>query len=180
MNMKNYIIGTLAVVILFLGSLFYKEQQAMVCLHFPVPEDLLKEKSATASEVPIYLFLFFSKKDCIPCLLQCVEILNTLPSQFIAAGIVPEEELNDEPGLRSKTGASFPFYSYKKYRKYLPWHTPTLFGVSPSGKIIFVLPGVQGQEAYLENIIEVIYGDLSPRLKMGEIPTEGNNEKRRS
>jgi len=82
-----------------------------------------------------------------------VEVLNTLPPQFRAAGIAPEEELADESELRRLTGIPFPLYSYKKYKKYLPGHTPTLFGVSPSGKVIFVFPGIKGQWSNLESVL---------------------------
>lgn len=165
-------IGTLAVVILFLGSVVYKEKQAMVCRHFPIPEELEK----TSGEPPLYLFLFFSKHNCEPCVVKIAKMLNGLPSQFIAAGIVPNEELEDEPGLRSKTGAAFPLYRYSKFKKFLPWHTPTLFGVSPSGKIIFVLPGIEEQEAYLENIIEIIYGNMSHSFENENSPVADNKE----
>jgi hypothetical protein len=154
---KNYIIALLAVVILFLGSIIYKQQNMMVWHHFPIPENI-KSKSA---DKPIYLFLFFSKNDCLPCLVEMVEILDTLPLEFCAAGIAPGDELKNEPELRRLTGASFPLYSYQKYKKYLPWHTPTLFGVSPSGKIIFVIPGIQGQKFNLRNFLNSIYGKLS-------------------
>lgn len=154
--MKQYIIGTLGVLVLFLGSVIYKQQNTLVCQHFPIP-DTLKRKSV---DVPIYLFLFFSKDNCMPCLIEIVDVLNTLPLQFRTAGIAPVEEMKDEPELRRLTGASFPLYSSQAYKKYLPWHTPTLFGVSPSGKIIFVLPGIQDQVAYLKKILASIYGTL--------------------
>lgn len=173
--MRNYVIGLLGVVILFLVSIVYKQQNTMVCHHFPVPESLKKK----SDEVPLYLFLFFSKNDCIPCLVEIVEVLNTLPSRFCAAGIAPGEELKDEQELRLLTGASFPLYSYQKYKKYLPWHTPTLFGVSPSGKIIFVLPGIPEQGDYLdlEKSLLSIYGKLYPSFERENMPPEGGREK---
>lgn len=88
-------------------------------------------------------------------------MLNKLPSQFCIAGIVPDDELKNEKELRRLTRGSFPLYSFQEFKKYLPWHTPTLFGVSPAGKIIFILPGIIGQSEYLENFIKSIYGKLS-------------------
>ncbi|MCX6579972.1 MAG: hypothetical protein NT166_07275 [Candidatus Aminicenantes bacterium] len=168
--MKNYLIGILMVAILFLGSLVYKEQNTEVCKHFPVPEGLKKK---SAEKIPLYLFLFFSKNDCTPCLQELVGLLNKLPSQFCSAGIVPEEELKNESELMRLTGASFPLYSFREYKKYLPWKTPTLFGVSPSGKIIFVFPGILGQGAYLENVIKSIYRKLSPSFERESSPRGG-------
>ena len=159
--MRNYVIGLLVVIILFLGSVVYKQENTMVCHHFPVPERIKK----TTIGAPFYLFLFFSKNDCIPCVVEIVEVLNTLPSQFCSSGIVLEKELEDEKGLRQLTGASFPLYTYQKYKKYLPWHTPTLFGVSPGGKVIFVLPGIQGKISYLRNFLASIYGKLYPHFE---------------
>jgi hypothetical protein len=162
--MKNYVIGVLVVVIVFLGSVVYKQLNKMVCYHFPVPEELKKE----SADVPLYLFLFFSKDDCRPCIVEMVEVINSLPSQFCAAGIAPAEELKDEAGLRQLIGTSFPLYSFQRFKKYLPWRTPTLFGVSPSGRVIFVLPGIpdlQDQKVYLRNFIVSAYGRLYDSFK---------------
>ncbi|UCH95257.1 MAG: hypothetical protein JSV88_00040 [Candidatus Aminicenantes bacterium] len=164
--MRKYIVGMLGVVILFLGSVIYKQQHKMVFHHFPIPESL-KQKT---DDPPLYLFIFFKKNDCQPCVVEMVEVLNTLPSQFCAAGIVPEEELKDELGLRRLIGESFPLYCYQKYKKYLPWDTPTLFGVSPAGKIIFVLPDIQSQRPYLRNFLVSIYKKLYPSSKKEHSP----------
>ena len=176
MIMRNYIIGLLAIIILFLGSVIYRHQNTMVNHHFPVPENLKKK----SDNVPFYLFLFFSRNDCIPCVVEIVEILNTLPSQFCSAGIAPIEELKDKQELKRLTGASFPLYSYKKYKKYIPWHTPTLFGVSPSGKIIFVFPGIVGQSHYLDlkKSLASIYGKLYPSFERENIPVGGGNSEK--
>jgi len=173
--MRNYIIGLLGVVILLLGSVIYKQHNTMVCHHFPIPESLKKKSVVT----PFYLFLFFSKNDCIPCIVEIVKVLNTLPSHFFVAGIAPAEELKNEQELRRLTEASFPLYSNKEFKKYLPWHTPTLFGVSPSGKIIFVLPGITGQEVYLDlgKSLASIYGKLYPSFVRKNISLEEDNEK---
>lgn len=149
-------------VVLFLGSALYKQEHSMVCYHFPVPQELKKQSTGST---PLYIFLFFSKKDCPSCLQKVLDVLNILSSQFCVAGIVPVEELKDEKELRQLTGALFPLYSYQEFKKYLPWHTPTLFGVSAAGKIIFVLPCISGQEDYLENFIKSIYGKLSTSLE---------------
>jgi len=172
--MKNYLIGILLVAILFLGSLVYKEQNTKVCQHFPVPEGLKKK---SAENIPLYLFLFFSKNDCSSCLQEVIGILNRLPAQFCVAGVVPREELKDEKELRRLIGVSFPLYSYREFKKYLPWYTPTLFGVSPGGKIIFVLPGIPGQISNLRNTFDSIYRKLSPSLEKERIPLEGGGKK---
>lgn len=171
--MKNYAIGMMGVIFVFLGSIIYKQQHTMVCYHFPVPESLIKR----SEEGTFYLFLFFSKNDCTQCLLEMVEVLNKLPPQFCPAGVVPGEELKNESELRRLTGASFSLYSFREYKKYLPWYTPTLFGVSPAGKIIFVLPGIPGQNSNLKNTLESIYGKLYPSLEKESIPLDGSSNK---
>ena len=158
MNIRNYIIGLLAVVILFMGSIIYKQQNTIARHHFPIPEGLKKN----STEVPFYLFLFFSKNDCPRCVEKLVEVLKKLPSHFCTVGIAPGEELKNESDLRGLVGSSLPLYNTQKFEKYIPWHTPTLIGVSQSGKIIFVFPGIDGQMDYLENTILSIYGKLSP------------------
>lgn len=173
--MKYYIIGILSVIILFLGSVVYKQQNTMVCHHFPVPESMKKE----SADVPFYLFLFFSKNDCFSCLSEIIDMMNKLPSEFCVAGIVPEDELKDESQVKHLTGASFPLYSYREYKKYLPWHTPTLFGVSRAGRIIFVLPGIPGQRANMENSLISIYGKLHTSLTREYSPGRGDERNRR-
>lgn len=173
--MRNYIIGLLIVVILLLGSVVYKQQNTKVCEHFPIPENLMNK----STEPPFYLFLFFNKGNCPSYLSEIIEVLNTLPSQFCPAGVVPNEELKDEKELRRSTGFAFPLYSFQKYKKYLPAYTPTLFGVSPSGKIIFILPGIEGQKDSLGNTIRSIYGKLYPSFEKESIPMDNDNEKKR-
>lgn len=174
-NIRNYVIGLLMVVILVLGSFVYKQRNTMVCYHFPIPGNL-KTKSI---DPPFYLFLFFSKHDCPSCLDEMVKVLNKLTPPFCPAGIVPGEELKDERELRRLKGVSFPLYSFREFKKYLPVYTPTLFGVSPSGKVIFVLPGVPGQKSDLKNTLESISGKLYLSFKKENIPTEDDNEKKR-
>jgi hypothetical protein len=156
LNIRNYIIGLLAVAVLFFGSVIYKHQNTKACHHFPIPESL-KKRSA---DVPIYLFLFFSKNNCVPCLSDFIEVLNSLPSQFRTAGIVPEDELKNEVELKKVKGVSFPLFSFREYKKYLPGYTPTLFGVSPAGEIVFILPGTQEKMTDLRDIITSIYGKM--------------------
>lgn len=166
--MKHYLIGLLAVLTIFLLSVIYKNQNEMVCRHFPVPESLKKK----AGPPPLYLFLFFSKDDCLSCLVEMVDVLNALPPEFCVAGIASVEKPGDEQELRRLSGASFPIYRFQKFKKYLPWNTPTLFGVSPAGKIIFILPGIPGQGDYLDlrGSLLAIYGRLYPALEKERSP----------
>ena len=147
---------------MFLGSVIYKQNHRMVYNDFPFPESL-KKNSADAPL--LYLFLFFKKSDCPSCLVEMVEVLNSLPSQFCPAGIPvgeEDEQLRDEQELRRLTNISFPLYSSKEFKRYLPWRTPTLFGITPAGKILFVLPGIPGHTFNLENMLISIYGKLYP------------------
>lgn len=146
----------MGVVIVLLGSIIYKQQRIILFHHFPVPKNLEKE-SKNAS---LYLFLFFSKNDCVTCIKEFVEVLNTLPAQFYSIGIVPDEELKEESQLRRSIGVSFPLFGMHKYKRYLPYRTPTVFCVSLSGKIIFVLPGIEGQSIYLKNILTALYWEI--------------------
>jgi hypothetical protein len=158
--MKNYIIGTLAVIILVLASIIYKSEiSPSPHNRFPVSEET--KSVDTEVEVPLILYVFFSKKNCIDCL-EIIAALNNLPPQFAVFGLVPEHELKDEKDLRRITGAAFPLMSYTKYKKYIPWYTPSIIGVSPTGDIIFVLPGVPGGKVYLLNFLDSLYGKVYP------------------
>jgi hypothetical protein len=156
--MKNYIIGVLVVIIVALSSLLYKQNKTTIPKRFPALEEVNKGDA----EVPLILYVFFSKKNCLDCM-EGIQALNNLPPHFIVRGIVPKKELEDKKELRGITGAEFPLLPAEKYRKYLPWYTPCIMGVSPiDGKIIFTLPGVPGEKEYLENFLESLYSKLYP------------------
>lgn len=154
--MKNYVIGTLGVVILVLSSILYKNETSRG-YRFPASN----ETDRVDIEFPLYLYVFFSKNNCNDCL-GFIEILNKLPPQFVVTGIVPEKELKDEMELRRTTGAEFPLISASKYRKFFPFFSPTIIGVSPKGGIIFILPGVPGEKSYLKNFLNSTYNKLYP------------------
>jgi hypothetical protein len=152
--MKNYVIGSLAVCIALLLSFMYKASISPVLKNFPI--EGIEEKSA-AMEPSIYLFIFFSRHNCNVCL-EAIEVLNELKLPFIVTGIVPEEELKDERGFRNTTGAAFHLISNNgSYRKFNPNYQPTIYGVSGSGRIFFVLPGVPGEKEYLKNFLMNFY-----------------------
>jgi len=152
--MKNYIIGTLAVIIVFLLSVVYKQQNTLILNQFPVQEEMTIDSSETP---PLFLFLFFSKKNCASCLDEVIKTLNEIKPPFYVQGIVPGDQLKDEMDLRSKTGAAFPITNFERYRKFIPMYTPTLFGVANSGKIIFIMPGSVMQSGQIENFLVAAY-----------------------
>lgn len=156
--MKNHIIGVLAVTILIMASLMYKNSKT-VGMDFPMEGEFLQR--AKDVEVPLFLCVFFSKRNCHDCL-EIINILNDLPPQFIVTGIVPESELKNEKELRAISGAAFPLVSSGKYRVFLPWYAPTTIGVSPQGKVLFSLPGVPGEADYLEKFLNSLYNKTYP------------------
>ena len=154
--MKKYIIAVLMVIILVLASLLYKQSKTLAPKKFPV----LEEISGNRVEVPLILYVFFTKKSCSDCL-EVIRVLNDLPPHFIVRGIVPANELADEKDLRRITGATFPLLSHIKYKRFIPWYKPSIVGVSPNtGDIIFTLPGVPGGKEYLVDFLESLYGNL--------------------
>ncbi|MDQ1354064.1 MAG: hypothetical protein QG657_4373 [Acidobacteriota bacterium] len=156
--MKNYVIGLLVVVIVVLASIMYKNEYSPPKNRFPLP----KEISTFETKAPLILYVFFSKSNCPDCL-EIIDVLNNLPPYFAVFGIVPEDELKEEKELRRITKAAFPLISVSKYRKYIPWYAPTIVGVSSvNGDILFTLPGVPGEKAYLEIFLESLYKKLYP------------------
>ena len=164
--MKKYLIGTVVVIIIFLGTVIYKEKNTPIFTHFPV--QILEEMRGKSAEASLYLFLFFSKKNCATCLNGIVKVLNGLSPPFYVLGVVPGNELEDEPALRRITKAAFPLSSFDKYRRYAPVYFPTLIGVSPSGKVVFVLPGETVQSSRLESFLSFVYAKLYNLLGNGE------------
>jgi hypothetical protein len=110
-------------------------------------------------DVPLYLYVFFSKRNCHDCL-QVIRELNHLETPYIVTGIVPQDELNDEKELRVITGAVFPLVGMDQYNQFLPWYTPSIIGVSPDGIILFTLPAVPGQSDYINKFLDSLYGKL--------------------
>lgn len=136
------------VIILYLSSIIYRERVTPVTAHFPVKrlgEDF-------RSEIKLNLILFFSMKNCPPCL-KVIDFLNKTPDGVRVAGIVPEKEMQLLNEIRQTTGAGFPIYSFKRWRRYHPIYAPTLFGVGPDGNIYFILPCVGLEENYLSGYL---------------------------
>lgn len=157
--MKNYILGFLSVIILVLLSIIYKNEMSFKH-KLPLP----KEKKNLDKEDHLVLYVFFSKNNCPDCL-GVIDVLNNLPSYFVVVGIVPKNELKEEKELRRITNASFPLLDCSKYRKYIPWYTPSIIGISPiNGDILFTLPGVPGEKEYLGIFLESFYRKSYPIL----------------
>jgi hypothetical protein len=95
--MKNYVIAVLIVVILALSSLIYKyynTENKTLSVVYPVEFEELDKGPK------LYLYVFFSKKNCQDCL-GIIEVLNVLPrSQFVVKGVVPDNELKEIDGAR--------------------------------------------------------------------------------
>jgi hypothetical protein len=166
--MKNYIIACLVVIIMVLSSLLYKQCKTSIPQRFP----MMEEASKGDVEVPLILYVFFSKKNCVDCL-EVIQALNHLPPHFIVRGLVPKSELDEEQELRAITGATFPLVSISpKYHRFIPWYTPAITGVSPvDGEIIFTIPGVPGEKEYLVDFLQSLYEKLYPtfiKQKTGE------------
>lgn len=150
--MKNLSIAFLLVVILLMSSFYYKNSKGNICHGFPL-SDVTQSKDVDA---PLFLFLFFSKSNCPPCL-EIIQTLNTLPPQFKVVGIVPDHELKEEKEIRGQTAASFKLVGVKKYMKFATCYTPTLIGVSQKGKIYFILPAVPEEKGYFNDFLESFY-----------------------
>ncbi|MDD8020802.1 MAG: hypothetical protein PHU81_06430 [Acidobacteriota bacterium] len=114
-------------------------------------------KKLIANEIfPFYLFLYFHSHDCPQCL-RVINVLNNLPPQYIARGIIPDEEIEDSEKIKETTGARFEFEPVSKYKKFMPAISPCLIGVSKEKVILFVLPSVPGQEKYLQEFLDSFY-----------------------
>lgn len=157
--MKNCLIAFLIVTAIFLGSLNYKSKKSQILDHFPI------NKFQIECENPrIYLIFFFSIDNCFPCL-RIIETLNNLPSQYKVIGLVPEREINFEDEVRKITNARFELKSYKGLKTFKPNYSPSLYGVSQRGEILFILPGVPGQDEYLKQFLESFLHRASLLLK---------------
>ncbi|MGB9864353.1 MAG: hypothetical protein ACPLPQ_11170 [Candidatus Saccharicenans sp.] len=132
------------VIIIFLISVIYRERATPKLVMFPVTEN----KYNSGKEVMLYLFLFFSKNNCPPCL-RVIEILNQPRESISVTGVIPEKELALVDEIRNALQIRFPIKTTKKWKRFLPNYTPTLYGVGRDGRIYFVLPCVGIEEHYL-------------------------------
>lgn len=159
--MKNYIIGALVVVIFALSSLIYKFhvlENKTLSVTYPL------EVEEFDRSPKLYLYVFFSKKNCQDCL-GIIEVLNVLPpSQFAVKGVVPDKELEDIKEIRTITGATFSIEGDEKFRKIIPKYTPAVVGLSKKSDLFFILPGVPGEMEYLEKFLYSVYQKVYPFL----------------
>lgn len=152
--MKNYAIIALTIFSLVLISNIYKDSKTSPLDRFPI--DRVQPKRNT-SERFLYLFIFFSRYDCAACR-EVIALLNQLPPPFLVNGIVPAEELDNEADLRNVTGASFKLLRCEAaYKKFIPHYSPSIFGVSETGKILFILPAVPGENEYIYSFLTQFY-----------------------
>jgi hypothetical protein len=115
-------------------------------------------------ENPLYLVLFFSRKNCKDCL-RVFKSLERFTLPFIVYGIVPDGELKDEAGFRNETGVAFQLLGVEGFKKFAPFYGLLLMGVSAKGRIFFLIPGVPGQEKILD-FLEAFYIKAYPMLSM--------------
>jgi hypothetical protein len=146
--MRKLLMVLAGVVILYLSSVIYREKVTPITTHFPV-KNLGEE---TRGDIQLNLVLFFSMKNCQPCL-KVIDLLNQPPDGINVVGIIPEKEIGIVREIRQSTGAAFPIYSFKGWRRYHPNYAPTLFGIGPDGNIYFILPCVGLEETYLSGYI---------------------------
>ncbi len=142
--MKKFWFTLAVVIILFLSSLIYREKVTPITINFPIRQ----LEQISSAETELNLILFFSLKNCPPCL-RVIDFLNNPPGGTRVIGVVPEKELPLLDEIRQTSGARFPIYSSRKLRKYCPIYAPTLYGVGPDGTIYFRLPCIGTEEAYL-------------------------------
>jgi hypothetical protein len=124
----------------------YKDSKTPILRNFPIEN---KSDRITSGEPPLYLYIFFSRNNCPDCL-DAIQVPNKLQPPFVVTGIVPRSELKNGDDLRNTTGAIFKLIGFKDaHKQFNPNYTPSIYGVSGSGKILFILPGVPGEKKYL-------------------------------
>ncbi len=152
--MKNILIGFFIVCLILVLSFLYKAYKQPVLGRFPIVETVPQK---SGGEPRLYLFLFFSRHNCSVCM-ESIEVLNLLPETFVVKGIVPANELQDKKEFRLVTGARFELLGLEDgYASFAPHYSPALYGVTGSGKILFLLPGVPDEKTYLNDFLVNFY-----------------------
>lgn len=158
--MRNYIIVLLIVIILFLSSYVYKSNKIRKLDNFPTEKFIEKIEKKDDN---LLLILFFSIKNCEPCL-EIISVLNNLPGHYNVYGVVPTDELLLVDEIRKKTEFKFEIRGTKGLEKYIPFYAPTLIGVSKRKKILFALPGVPNEKHYLDLFLKEFYRKAYPLI----------------
>ena len=161
--MKKLLLILAGVIALFLSSLLYREKAKPITSSFPIYQ--LEQEPST--EKRMILVLFFSIKNCPPCL-RVIDFLNNAPEGTRTFGIVPEKELQFLDELSLTTGVRFPVHGSSKFKKYCPVYAPTLYGVGPDGTIYFMIPCTGIEQDFLAGYLSeferkafnLIYGPL--------------------
>ena len=137
--MKRLIYFLAAVIVLYLISAIYRYQVTPILINFPVDELGIIPKK----EVRLNLVLFFSRKNCPPCVQHIINYLNEAPESIQVVGIVKEEEIKFLDEIRETTGAKFPIKSIKNGRNTDQIMLPLYMGLALMVKYILsslVLP----------------------------------------
>ncbi|MBM3305293.1 MAG: hypothetical protein FJY79_05015 [Candidatus Aminicenantes bacterium] len=116
--MIRYLAGILALCLLVLVSIIYKQNRTNALLGFE------KGDPAQASEPVLYLYGFFSSDSCMPCG-EVIGVLNQLPDYFKVTGVVPKREAHRIGALREQYKIQFPIHDPSRYRRYRPLINPT-------------------------------------------------------
>ena len=130
--MRKYLAGVLAICVIVLASMLYKQGRQNVFSGFD-------KATAQVGEPVLFLYGFFSSESCAPCG-ELIGVLNNLPEQFRVTGIVPRAEAPQTELLRQEYQIRFPVQSSARFKRHLPLVTPTVIGTSRGGRILFVLP----------------------------------------
>ncbi len=159
--MKNYVIMLLCVCLLLSISFAYKWKKTNQLNHFPTGNIAAVAPNGTS----LYLVLSFSKSSCTSCM-GIIEYLNDLGNPFFVCGIVPDEELANEANLRQVTRAKFKLFPLSDFQGEVPVYSPSLIGVNPKGRVLFILPGAPDQKEYFENFLFSFYSQAQTKGAM--------------
>lgn len=155
--MRKYLVVTLALGLIALASMLYKQGQANALVGFD------KETEAQTTEPVLRLYGFFSADSCMPCG-EVIGVLNQLPEHFQVIGVVPRGEASWIELLRQQHQIRFPVQSAASFMRYRPLVTPSIIGASRGGKILFVLPCVTLRPDDIKTFLMNFHMRLAPYL----------------
>lgn len=97
------------------------------------------------------LLFFFSIQSCPPCM----EISHIFGEKVYGIPVIGVLSKSDENELeRIKAISAFPVVLMsKKYRDYQPLLSPSLVAVDRFGRVLMILPGLPGQNEYLDKLL---------------------------
>ena len=157
--MNKYFQGIIVITVIITANLIFRYGY-FSSNYFPLPKQIKKRDFNSA---PFIILFFFSKGNCLKCL-SITKDLNRIAKNIPVFGIIPESESEYLNQLDSSKTVNFPIFKFEDFNRITPLQIPSMVGVSPEGRTIFILPIIKGECKQMERFVNTLYNKLRLQL----------------